>query len=164
MNLFLICFFIFHQCNFGSPEGKWFYCFFFLAEYDFNLDNLEYLFQIEQLIAYEGKVLLCNYILYLELFVVVFQLLCHIQLFATSWISAFQASLSFTISQSLLRLMFIELMMPSNHLLILCPLPPSPPAFYISQHYGIFQWIGISRQMPKILELQNYFTSIQFYM
>ena len=38
----------------------------------------------------------------------------------TSWTAAHQASLSFTISQSLLKLMSIELVMPSNHL-ILCP-------------------------------------------
>ena len=47
------------------------------------------------------------------------QLLSHAQLFATPWTSACQAYLSFTISQSLLKLMSIELVMPSN-LLILC--------------------------------------------
>ena len=49
----------------------------------------------------------------------VVQLLSQVQLFATPWTAACQASLSFTISQSLLKLMFIELMMLSNHL-ILC--------------------------------------------
>ena len=49
----------------------------------------------------------------LLLFIVV-QLLGHIQLFATPQTAARQASLSFTISWSLLRLMSIELMMPSN--------------------------------------------------
>ena len=48
------------------------------------------------------------------------QLLCCVQLLATPWTAKRQASLSFTISQSLLKLMFIELVMPSNHL-ILCP-------------------------------------------
>ena len=42
-------------------------------------------------------------------------------LFATPWTAACQASLSFTISKSLLKLMFIELAMPSNHI-ILCHL------------------------------------------
>ena len=41
-----------------------------------------------------------------------------IQLFVTLWTAALQTSLSFTISQSLLKLMSIELVMPSNHLLL----------------------------------------------
>ena len=53
-----------------------------------------------------------------KLFVVV-QFLSCIQHFATTWTAARQASLSFTISQSLLKLMYIESVMPSNHL-ILC--------------------------------------------
>ena len=40
-----------------------------------------------------------------------------------------QASLSFTISQSLLKLMFIESMMPSNHLILCCPLLLLPSIF-----------------------------------
>ena len=51
---------------------------------------------------------------------VVVQTLSHVRLFATPWTAARQASLSFTISQTLLKLMSIELVMPSNHL-ILCP-------------------------------------------
>ena len=47
------------------------------------------------------------------------QSLSRVQLFATPWTAACQASLSFTISRSLLKLMSIELVMPSNHL-ILC--------------------------------------------
>ena len=46
------------------------------------------------------------------------QLLSHAQLFATPWIATQQASLSFTISQSLLKLMSIESVMPSNHLIL----------------------------------------------
>ena len=46
----------------------------------------------------------------------VVQSLSHVQLFVTPWATACQASLSITISWSLLRLMFIELVMPSNHL------------------------------------------------
>ena len=55
------------------------------------------------------------------------QSLSRVRLFATPWIAARQASLSVTKSQSLLKLISIELMMPSNHL-ILCRhllLPPS---------------------------------------
>ena len=47
------------------------------------------------------------------------QLLSHVRLFATPWTAAHQASLSITNSQSLLKLMSIESVMPSNHL-ILC--------------------------------------------
>ena len=61
--------------------------------------------------------------------VVAVQSLCHVQLFATPWTAAHQASLSFTISQSLLELMSIELVMLSN-LLILChPLLLLPSVF-----------------------------------
>ena len=57
------------------------------------------------------------------------QLLSRVRLFATPWIAARQASLSISNSQSSLRLMSIESVMPSSHL-ILCPplllLPPIP--------------------------------------
>ena len=50
------------------------------------------------------------------------QLLSRIQLFATPWITACQASLSITNSQGLPKLMPIELVMPSSHLILCCPL------------------------------------------
>ena len=50
------------------------------------------------------------------------QLHSHVRLFTTPWTAAGQASLSFTISQSLLKLMSIELMMPFNHLILCRPL------------------------------------------
>ena len=53
------------------------------------------------------------------LVVVVVQSLSHVQLFATPWTAAHQASPSFTISQSLLKFLSIELVVLSNHL-ILC--------------------------------------------
>ena len=53
---------------------------------------------------------------------VVVQLQSHVQLFATPWTVACQASLSFTISRSLVKLMSIELVMPSNHLILCHPL------------------------------------------
>ena len=55
------------------------------------------------------------------------QLLSYIQLFVTPWTVALQASLSITNSQSLLKLMPIESVMPSNHLILCHPLllPPS---------------------------------------
>ena len=50
------------------------------------------------------------------------QLLSRIWLFATPWNAAHQASLSFTISQGFLKLVFIEWVMPSNHLILCHPL------------------------------------------
>ena len=57
------------------------------------------------------------------------QLLSHVRLSATLWTAAQQASLSITNSQSLLKLMSIELMMPSNHLILCCPLLLLPSIF-----------------------------------
>ena len=54
--------------------------------------------------------------------VVVVQLLSCVQLFVTPWPAAHQASLSFTTSWSLPKLMSIELVRPSNHLILCCPL------------------------------------------
>ena len=61
------------------------------------------------------------------------QLLSHVQLSATPWTAARQASLSFTISQGLLKLISIQ---PSHPLS-----SSSPPAFNLSQHQGLFQWV-----------------------
>ena len=60
---------------------------------------------------------------------VVFQSLSHDWLFLTPWTAACQASLSFTISQSLLKLMSIESVMPSNHLILCCLLLLLPSIF-----------------------------------
>ena len=63
----------------------------------------------------------------LNIFVV--QLLSHMQLFVIPWAAAHQASLSFTISQSLLKLLSIESVMPSIHLVFCCPLLLLPSIF-----------------------------------
>ena len=55
--------------------------------------------------------------------------LSHVQLFATPWTAACQASLCFTISQSLLKLMSIESVMPSNHLILCRPFLLMPSIF-----------------------------------
>ena len=76
--------------------------------------------------------------------------LSHVQLFVTPWTVAHQASLSHTISLSLLKLMSIESVMvfqPSHPLL-----PPSPLALNHSQHQGLFQWAGSSNPVAKVLE------------
>ena len=70
--------------------------------------------------------------------VLVVQSLGRVRFFATPWTAAYQASLSITVSWSLLKLMSIELVMPSNHLILSSP---SPPAFNLSQHQGLFQWV-----------------------
>ena len=59
----------------------------------------------------------------------VVQLLSCVRLFVTPWTATHQASLSFTISQSVLKFMCIELMMPSNHLILCCYLLPLPSIF-----------------------------------
>ena len=57
-------------------------------------------------------------------------MLSHVRLFATPWTIAFQASLSFTISRSWLKLiMSAELLMPSHHLIFCCPLLLLPSIF-----------------------------------
>ena len=61
---------------------------------------------------------------------------CCVRLFVTPWTAAHQDSLSFTISQSWLKLMSIDWVMPSNHPILSSP---SPLAFNLSQHHGLFQ-------------------------
>ena len=63
--------------------------------------------------------------------IVAVQSLSRVQLFATPWTAACQASLSFTNSQNLLKLMSIESVMPSNHLL-LCRALLLPPSIFPS--------------------------------
>ena len=62
------------------------------------------------------------------------QSLSHVRLFATPWITACQASLSITKSRSSLKLMSIESVMPSSHLILCRPLlllPPIPPSIRV---------------------------------
>ena len=62
------------------------------------------------------------------------QSLSHVRPFATSWTAAWQASLSINNSWSLLKLMSIELLMPSNHLILCRPLlllPSFLPSFRV---------------------------------
>ena len=59
------------------------------------------------------------------------QSLSHVRLFVTPWIPAHPSSLSITNSRSLLKLMSIESVMPSSHLILCCSLlllPPTPPS------------------------------------
>ena len=84
------------------------------------------------------------------------QSLSRVQLFATPWIAARQASLSITNSWSSLKLMSIESLTPSSHLILCHPLlllPPIPPSV------SLFQRVNSSHEVAKVLE----FTGIQKY-
>ena len=77
------------------------------------------------------------------------QLLSHVQLFEISWTAACQATMSITNSWSLNKLMSIELVMPSKHLIFCCPFlfPPFPESgsFQMSQVFtSSGQSIGVS--------------------
>ena len=67
------------------------------------------------------------------------QLLSRVQLFATPWTVACQASLSITNSRSLLKCMSIESVMPSNHLILYCPLLLWPQSFPASGSFLMSQ-------------------------
>ena len=81
------------------------------------------------------------------------QLLSHVRLFATPWTAAHQASLSITNSQSLLELMSIESVMPSNHLLLCRSLLFLPSVFPSIRDF--------LHQVAKVLELQLQHQSFQ---
>ena len=72
--------------------------------------------------------------------VVIVQSLSHVWLFVTQWTAVCQAYLSFTISQSLLKFMSIELVILSNQLILYCPLLLL--SSNLSQHQDLFQWPG----------------------
>ena len=67
-------------------------------------------------------------------------MLSHVWLFATPWTAACQVSLSITNSQSLLKLMPIKLVIPSNHLILSCPLFLLPSIFPASGSFPISQF------------------------
>ena len=87
------------------------------------------------------------------------QLLSHVRLFATPWTAAHQASPSITNSWSLLKLMPIESVTSSNHLILSSSFPL---AFSLSQHQGLFQWVSSSHQVAKVLEFQLQHQSLQW--
>ena len=80
----------------------------------------------------------------------VVQSLNYVQLFVTPRTAARQASLSFTISWSLLKLMSMESVMPSNHLILYCPLLLLPSTFF---NIGIF-----SNELALIIRWPNYWS------
>ena len=96
------------------------------------------------------------------------QSLSRVQLFATPWIAACQASLSITNSRSLLKLMSIESVMPSSHLILCRPLlllPPIPHSIRVFSNastlhirwpkYWSFSFnISLSNEHPKLISLR----------
>ena len=91
-------------------------------------------------------------------FVVVVQWLSCVWLFVTPWTTACQSLLSFTVSQSLLKFISFELVMIFNNLMLCYPLLLF--VFNLSQHLALFQWVGSSHQVTKILELQLHHQSL----
>ena len=95
-----------------------------------------------------------SYVVTIPNFVV--QMLSCVQLIATPCSAARQASLSFTISYRLLKLMSIESMMPSSHLSLCCSFLLLPSIFpSIREVSSSHQQVSSSHQMAKVLELQH---------
>ena len=96
------------------------------------------------------------------------QLLSRVQLFVTPWTVTHQASLSITNSQSLPKLMSIESVMPSSHLILCCPLlrlPPIPPSIRVFSNestlhtrwpkYWSFSFSIIpSKEIPRLISFR----------
>ena len=78
--------------------------------------------------------------------------------FVIPWTAACQASLSITSSWSLLKLMSIESVMPSNHLILSSPFT----LFSLSQHQSLVKWVSSSHQVAKVLEFQLQQQSFQW--
>ena len=93
---------------------------------------------------------------FMNFVVIVVQSLSCVQLFAAPWTAAHQASLSFSNSWSLLKLMSIELVMPFNHLILCHPLL-LPLIFSASGSFPMS-----SHQVSKVLEFQLQLKSFQW--
>ena len=97
----------------------------------------------------------------------VVQSLSHVRLFVTPWTAACQASLSFTISQSLLKLMSIDLVMPSNNLILCHPFLLLSSIFNLSDSWSFLmsrlcassgQSIGVSASVSVLpMNIQDWF-------
>ena len=98
------------------------------------------------------------------MYTVVVQLVSHDQLFATSWTAAHQASLSFN-SWTLLKLMSVESVMPSNHLILCGPLlllPSIFPSIRVFSNESLFssggQSFGVSASTSVLaMNIQDWF-------
>ena len=94
----------------------------------------------------------------------VVQSLSHVQIFVIPWTAACQASLSFTISWSLLKLMSIESVMLSNHLMPCCPvllLPSIFPSLFLGLEWKLTvssYWDLMMCQLPCKMLYKHHFT------
>ena len=79
-------------------------------------------------------------------FILCHQLLSDVRCFATPWTAVHQASLSFTVSRSLLRLMSIKSVMPSNRLILFHPLLLCPQIFPTSRSFPVVRLFASNSQ------------------
>ena len=81
----------------------------------------------------------------------------HVRIFVTPWTAARQASLSITNSQRLLKLMFIELVMPSNHLILSSVVPFSSylQSFPVSGSFPVSQFFASGGQSIEVSALAS---------
>ena len=97
---------------------------------------------------------------------VVVPLLSRVRLFATPWTAALQASLSFTISWSLLKLMSVESVMPSSHLILCHPLllPSIFPRIrvFFNESALCFRWLNYQTFSFSINLSSNYSRLVSF--
>ena len=87
------------------------------------------------------------------------ELLSRVQLFSTLWTVVRQGALSITKSRSLLKLMSIELVLPSNHLILSSP---SSPAFSLSKNQSLFQWVSSLHPVAKVWQLHHQHQSFRW--
>ena len=87
------------------------------------------------------------------------QLLSHVQLFASPWTAARQASLSITKCWSPYKPMCIVSVMPSNHLILCGSLLLLPSVF---PSISLFKWVNSSHQVAEVLEFQLQYQSFQW--
>ena len=118
---------------FITQIGSFMKIFYILDEWFFHCNLI--VFMLFPKLAFQGEIVVPRSFVLLFLFLkysVQFssvQWLSRVQLFATPWTAAHQASLSMTNSWSLFKLMSIELVMPSNHLILCHPLILLPSIF-----------------------------------
>ena len=99
------------------------------TKYEGKLEQTTGLSHVEVIVVFANS--WCDGALMADDWLAVVQTFSHVQLFVTPWTAARQASLSCAISQSLLKLISFELVMPSNHLILCCPILLMPSIFSI---------------------------------
>ena len=80
----------------------------------------------------------------------------------TPWTAAFQASLSITNFRSPPKPMSMVSVIPSNHLILIQPSSPSPPALSLSQQQDLFKWVSSLHEVAKVLEFHLQHQSLQW--